>query len=210
MRQRSFTLRFGKYEKAFTLLEVLIVLGIAVMIAGIIASGLRGARRKADVTSTGLQQKIIAQAVELYFNDMGFFPPDVNRGWDPGLVERVPWNPDELAGETIPGGYADPDTDCSHCPLNWESILNSSWNGPYLNSWPRTTRWNGKYDYNYWPEQANRYGCPLAPGVYIGVQGDYNNENIITSEVEQMMIDEGFDAEQCLNSESQMFLHALP
>ncbi|PIS22574.1 hypothetical protein COT50_01165, partial [candidate division WWE3 bacterium CG08_land_8_20_14_0_20_41_10] len=64
-------------------------------------------------------------------------------------------------------------------------------------------------DYNYWPVGANRYGCTISPGVYIGVQGDYTDQNTIPASAEQDMIDKNLDSDNCLNGESQMLLIKL-
>ncbi len=192
-------------SKGFTLMEVLVVVVIIGLLAGIVISSLNSAKESAHVVSAGMQQRQIKMGVEMYFNDMGFYPPDVTRGWDPGLVRPFPWNPDQEVGETVSG----PNTDCSHCPLDWESIVDVYWSGPYIPSWPRFTPWRGKYDYNYWEEEIIRNECVVPPGIYIGVQGDYNNENTIPLSAEEKMIIKGFDYEQCINGESQMLLWLL-
>jgi len=198
-----------KSGAGFTLIELLVVIAIIGILASIVLSNLRSGREAASIAVMGKQQRLMASAVELYFNDVGFYPPDVNRGWDPGFARSLPWNPDEEAGEPPPGGYASPGTNCDHCPSNWQSILQVRWSGPYMQTWPRFTPWKGKYDYNYWGSGANRYGCVLPAGVYVGVQGDYNNEHTIPESVEEEMVEKGFDAEQCINGESQMILWSL-
>lgn len=196
-------------NKGFTLVELLVVIAIIGILASIILSSLQAAREAANVAVAGRQQRLMITAIELYFDDMGFYSPDVNRGWDPGFVRALPWNPDEEAGEPPPGGFASPETNCDHCPSNWQDVVNASWNGPYMPAWPRFTPWKGKYDYNYWGSGASRYGCTLPPGIYVGVQGDYNKENTIPESSEEKMIEKGFDAEQCVNGESQMLLWSL-
>ena len=78
---------------------------------------------------------------------MGFYPPDVNRGWDPGLSSTTPSNPDN---------HGTSGADCSHCPEDWEDIVAAQWQGPYIKNWPQLTPWGGKYDYNYWAEDVDK------------------------------------------------------
>ena len=195
--------------RGFSLIEILLVIAIIGVLASVVLGGIRGAVTASRVTKAGHTQRQLTRAVELYFADMGFYPPDVNRGWDPGFRSPLPSNPDIDAGETPGGGFNVAGTDCGHCPGNWQDIVALSWRGPYIEDWPRYTPWDGKYDYNYWGSDANRYGCTVPAGIYVGVQGDYTNNNQITVAGEEKMIDKGFDFEACENGESQMFLHEL-
>lgn len=193
----------------FSLIEIVLVIAIIGLLSSVVLGGIRGAITSSRVAKAGHTQRQLTRAVELYYADMGFYPPDVNRGWDPGFSTPLPSNPDIDAGETPGGGFNVPGTDCSHCPANWQDLVAILWNGPYFNEWPRYTPWDGKYDYNYWGSDTDRYGCPLSAGIYVGVQGDYTNSNTITTTGENKMIDKGFDAEACVNGESQMFLYDL-
>ncbi|MFQ5452153.1 MAG: type II secretion system protein [Candidatus Paceibacterota bacterium] len=193
----------------FSLIEVLIAVAIIGLLISLSLFRMQAPRDAVNVVISSITQQHLTKATELYYMDVGFYPPDVNRGWDPGFVRALPWNPDAEAGDPPPGGFASPGTNCSHCPADWQDIVQEKWNGPYISAWPRFTAWNGKYDYNYWGAGANRYGCDLFPGIYIGVQGDYENNNTIVQSAEQKMIDIGFEAEQCINGESQMLLQRL-
>lgn len=198
-----------KRYKGFTLIELLIVVGIMGILGSVVMVGVRTVREAANIVAAGSQQRNMTQAFELFYADVGFYPPDVNRGWDPGIVRSTPWNPDTDAGEPPTGSYTTAGTNCSHCPSGWETLIQLRWKGPYMPVWPRFTPWKGKYDYNYWAVETNRSGCTLNPGVYIGVQGDYQNENKISESSEEKMIEKGFDFEQCINGESQMLLAPL-
>lgn len=187
-------------QKGFTLIELLVVIAIVGLLATIILVNLNQARMKGQVTQAGLNARSLKIAAELYYNQMGFYPPDVGRGWDPGFRQPLPYNPD-TGGTTIPS--------CGHCPSDWVNIVQTKWDGPYLNTWPRFTPWGGKYDYNYWGSGASRYGCIVPPGIYAGVQGDYSNNNTIPAAAEQEMLDQEYDFDGCLNGEAQMVLILL-
>ncbi|KKU15338.1 hypothetical protein A3A20_01635 [Candidatus Wolfebacteria bacterium RIFCSPLOWO2_01_FULL_45_19] len=195
--------------KGFTLLEILISIAILGILIGIVFPFLISFLETSKTVEAGQRQRVLTVATEFYFIDMGFFPPDVNRGWDPGFVRPLPWNADEEAGEPPPGGFASPGTNCNHCPTNWETLVQERWKGPYIPEWPRFTPWKGKYDYNYWGSGAIRFGCNVPPGIYAGVQGDYYNNNKISGSSENKMIVNGFDHDGCLNGESQMLLWSL-
>jgi prepilin-type N-terminal cleavage/methylation domain-containing protein len=196
-------------QQGFSAMEILIVVAIIAILGTIVLASVHYGRDSSLVTKAGEQQKLMAVAIQLYYTDMGFYPPDVNRGWDPGLMQPLPLNPDMAAGETVPSGYNTSGTDCSHCPSNWQTVVAQRWKGPYMPEWSRSTPWGGKWDYNYWPETNVRAGCTLPAGVYVGIQGDYYGNNNIPAAAEQRMINNNFDAEQCINGESQMLLWPL-
>jgi len=187
-------------EKGFTLVELLVVIGIVGLLSSIILLNLRDAREKSRVASAGGTARNLRLASELYYADMGFYPPDVNRGWDPGFMQPLPYNPD-TGDHTLPS--------CDHCPADWDTIVQAKWSGPYLGFWPQFTPWGGKYDYNYWSTATTRYGCIVPAGIYVGVQGDYNNQHTIPVYAEQLMVNQGYDTDGCINGESQMILIKL-
>ncbi|MDO8500145.1 MAG: hypothetical protein Q7S66_05865 [bacterium] len=196
----------NKFLAGFSFAELLIVIAIILILGTIALSAIRSSRQSSNVSAAGYIQGQFAIAAALYASRMGFYPPDVNRGWDPGLVRPLPWNADAEAGSPPPGTSGE---NCDHCPANWQSIVQSKWDGPYIPQWPRFTPWGGKYDYNYWGSSAVRYGCNISAGVYLGVQGDYDNNNTIPVSAEQEMMKRGFDADNCVNGESQLALRVF-
>ena len=197
-------------KTAFTLVELLVVMSIIGVLSTTVSTAVFNVTKKTQSTTTGQVKSALVRAAQLYWVDMGFYPPDVGRGWDPGFQRKLPWNSDIENGEDVPSNFHSPGTDCSHCPHNWEELLDRFWNGPYLTAWPDETAWGGEYDYNYWPTGANRSGgCVVSPGIYAGAQGTYGGGNEITNEAEQLLIEVGLDDDGCINNESQLLLHPL-
>jgi|GEM_PF-1034844 len=199
-------------KNGFTLIELLVVIAIIGLLAGSISATIYGAFDSSRGSKTGQIKKVLNQAAQLYQFDMGFYPPDVNRGWDPGFERPVPWNHDLEEGNPVPGWASTPGTDCGHCPADWEDIVAVSWNGPYV-EWPVRTPWGGLYDYNYWESQVTRpQGCAVEAGIYAGAQAYYNDTSGDTSvppEVEVDLIEIGIDDDGCVNGESQLLLFKL-
>ena len=219
-RLRRSSSKFPKKQRLFrsiagiTIVEMVAVIGIITALGTMVVLAVRDVNNKANVTTAGYTQKYLQTGVQLYRADMGFYPPDVVRGWDPGLIKKLPWNPDIDAGDTVPAPYNVAGTKWTDLPCGTDvactAIINVRWKGPYISQWPRYTPWRGKYDYNYWASNTTRYGCAVPKGVYTGVQKDYTNSTGgISAEGEALMIQEGFDNEQCVNGESQMLLWRL-
>lgn len=196
----------GFFTRGFSVVELLVTLGLIIMLMAIIGAYVMNTRQKANIAVVAHEQKLVRTATNLYLNDMGFYPPEVAKGWDPGFMRPLPWNPDIEAGEDVVLSYLVPHTDCSHCPNNWQDIVERNWDGPYLSEWKDRTPWSGRYDYNYWRGDVVRAGCQIGTGVYLGVEPDYVGEGGLLYEVEQEMIAKKFDAEQCLNGESQVLV----
>lgn len=196
-------LRIAPYENTrpgFTLIELLVVISIISLLSSIVLATLNSAREKGKFAQAVADAAAFKTAIEFYNDQMGFYPPDLGRGWDPGLMKPLPWNPDTGA-TTIPA--------CAWCPAGWDTIAQQRWDGPYLRSWPGPTPWGGTYDYNYWPTGSTRYGCTIPPGVYIGVQRDYADVKPISAQAEQLMLDQRIDGDGCLNGEAQIMLFRL-
>ncbi|MCX6721366.1 MAG: prepilin-type N-terminal cleavage/methylation domain-containing protein [Candidatus Staskawiczbacteria bacterium] len=194
----------------FTIIELVVVIAIVSILAGILIPNFNNILESARVSTAGSVQRAMTKAVQMYYLDMGFYPPDVVRGWDPGLVSPCTTlscsNPDGSAH----GSYSSPIVTCTDCPSGWETIVATSWHGPYLAQWPLKTPWGGLYDYNYWPAGASRPPCVNNPGVYAGVEGDYDGNHNMPPTAEDKMRAYGFDVPCPNNGEAQMLLQILP
>ena len=186
-----------QHESGFTLIELLIVIQLVAILAAIAVPSFLQTREKAKATSAITNAELIRRAAARYAVDVGFYPPDVGRGWDPGFMQPLPRNHD-TGDETVPL--------CPMCPPNWVEVVRERWNGPYLTAWPRFTPWGGKYDYNHWPTGVNRYGFDIPPGIYAGIQRDYADQNGMTQAAEDYLLDKGLDFDAVKNGESQLRL----
>ena len=144
-------------REAFTLVELLIVVGIIGILSAITVLVINPSiLDKVRVSTAASDQRQLQSAAVLYRTQIGFYPPDTNRGWDPGFARALPYNLDpEDEGDcattpSCPGLSQQP---LPNWPPDWETLktrVQNNWQGPYIINWPRNTPWNGKYDYNYW------------------------------------------------------------
>jgi len=72
-------------ERGFTLVELMVVVAIIAVIAGIIVPNYVHARRQATVANSQANLKQIATALELYFADHQDYPPGSNVNVTPAL-----------------------------------------------------------------------------------------------------------------------------
>ena len=186
-----------KNKLGFTLIELLVVISIIGLLSAVGYTIYSSSVKRGKIAQAVSNAKDLQQATNLYLTTTGFYPPDLGRGWDPGYMQLIPTNPDD--GSTNVAALN------AVVPLDAQA----KWDGPYLTEWPKLTPWGGKYDYNYWPVGASRYGCTVPAGVYMGIQGDYSNNNTVPLEEEQQMIGMGLDQDGCLNGEVQMKLLSL-
>ena len=75
----------------------MVVIAVIGILAGVVLVVLNGARSKAYIAATAQTQRELKKAIEMYALDMGFYPPDTSRGWYPGLVKPLPYNPDVVS-----------------------------------------------------------------------------------------------------------------
>jgi len=122
-------------ENGFTFLELMLTLAIVMIVTSVASLAVQHSRERARLAvfySDIRQTKFACQTFEL---DLGFYPLDVWRDVDPGLVEKFGWKN---------GGHSS----------TWETVEKQGrldlWNGPYLNEWKRNP-WGGLYDFDNYP-----------------------------------------------------------
>ncbi|MFA5118643.1 MAG: type II secretion system protein [Candidatus Omnitrophota bacterium] len=188
-------------KKGFTLIELIVVIAVIAILASIIAPNAFKAIEKSKISRAMGDAKAFRVGATSYYSDIGFWPPDINRGFDPGFMRPVPWNPDGYGGPMglVTTGY----------PADWQARVQATWEGPYVEKWACFTPWKGKYDWNYWPTGATRYGVTVDPGCYVGIQRDYADVNGIPTHSEQSMVNSSFDADGAVNSETQLMMTLL-
>jgi prepilin-type N-terminal cleavage/methylation domain-containing protein len=210
--------------KGFTLIELLVVIAIIGLLSSIVLVALNSTREKAKETAAVSNIKQLQIALELYYNDMGFYPPDVVRGWDPGISKALPYN------------LTDPNQDCAinqgscvcnnylSCtsgtippglPNDWIAQVQSHWKGPYIVKWPTNTPWGGFYDYNYWNVDTDRGACGaesdhmVPKGIYLGIENTTMGTPI-DPQTELNLYNQGIDNDGCPNNgEVQLLLLKL-
>lgn len=112
-------------RQGFTLVEVLVVMAILVLLAGLVAPKVLGSKKKADINATKTQIGAIKGALERYALDMNEFPT-TEQGLD-ALVKK----PDSSEKEDTSGG---------------------KWDGPYLTTEDvPPDPWGNSYQYEYPP-----------------------------------------------------------
>lgn len=201
-----------KQKFGFTLIELLVVISIVGLLASVLLISLNGAREKARRTTALANIKQMQKALEMYFNDNSFYPPDVSRGWDPGLAKKLPYS--------ITDSMQDCNTNIASCvcgtylscsslpvgiPSDWITQNNQKWGGAYIASWPKSTPWGGTYDYNYWETTTDRNGCSVPPGIYLGIASGAGFT--MSPSVELQLFNEGIDNDGCSNNgEAQLLL----
>jgi prepilin-type N-terminal cleavage/methylation domain-containing protein len=196
----------------FTLIELLVVIAIIGLLAAITLVALNNAREKARRVAALGTVKNLQKALEIYYNDNGFYPPDVSRGWDPGLAKTLPYNTNNAAQDCssnqascVCGSYLSCTTLPAGIPANWLTQAQSHWAGPYIAQWPIITPWGGNYDYNYWDVVTSRNGCNVPAGIYLGIES--GSGFTLDAATEQKLFDEGLDNDGCPNNgEAQLLL----
>ncbi len=133
-------------RNGFTLLEVLIVVTIVAILSVTGAVSAKWARQRAYIAIFQTDMRMVKEAAARFESDCGFYPPDVYRGVDPGLVAKNGWQA---------GGHSS----------SWDSLDLSCWKGPYLVEW-KENPWGGLYDWDNYPSSYTAWGIP-GGGVYV-------------------------------------------
>ncbi len=131
-----------KSNKGFTLLQMIIDVAVLGVLSSMITVASRHARERARLAVFYTDIRWIKLAAGRFEADCGFYPLDVWRNVDPGLVEKYGWKD---------GGHSN----------KWEAADAAGkldgWNGPYLDTWKRNP-WDGLYDWDNYPPSYDYMG----------------------------------------------------
>jgi prepilin-type N-terminal cleavage/methylation domain-containing protein len=141
------TLTFRDSERGFTLVELMVVVAIIAVIAGIIVPNYVHARRQAAVSNSQANLKQMATALELYFADKQDYPagshvnitPALFGGPGNGYLNATPQNNHQDYVYTYSGGAGVAPTYDLEDPITYDaaSIVNASL-GPNATDTQRT------------------------------------------------------------------------
>lgn len=160
-------------KKGFTLVEIVLVMTIiSVLLTGGFFVYIRVIERS-RINQALTDIRAIQQAVEQYHADLGYYPPDTDPRFDPGLIN--------YAQRSCTAASTFPPQAGTTCPVGYDPSLATtpaSYAGPYLDvpAWPLETPWGGVYDYDYWPPttvgwQSVVGTCVGMPaGIYVSVR----------------------------------------
>ena len=79
-----------KFRTAFTLVELLVVVGIIAVLVGLLIVGIGAAQRRAQQVNTQFLMSSIAQALTRFKSDHGYYPPLLG---DPSELQSTLWLP---------------------------------------------------------------------------------------------------------------------
>ncbi len=122
-------------RRGFTLMELLVVLGILVLLMAIVTPKIIGTQAKADIKTTGIQIGALRAALDRYALEMRGYPAT-----EQGL-EALVMPPASGSGSATAGLAGGPST--------------SNWDGPYTSSDQLPIDpWGNPYQYEYPPTQG--------------------------------------------------------
>ncbi len=97
-------------RQAFTMIELLVVIVIIAILAGLLLPAVIGGLKKADITQAQTETKLLESALMSYWNDFGKFPGQAINISGGGIVdhkyEHYPRMIATLRGSNLPGGNA--------------------------------------------------------------------------------------------------------
>lgn len=118
-------------RRGFTLMEMLVVLGILVLLAALVLPRMLGSKKEADITSTKIQIKALRECLKQYALHMRDFPTT-----EQGLVALI------------------------ECPSDVNETVAARWQGPYIEDGEvPADPWGNPYMYEY-PPTHGKGGSP--------------------------------------------------
>ena len=142
----------------FTLIELIFSMLIISILAALFSITGKWVRDRALFAKFMTDIREIKIGVSRFEQDVGVFPPDVDRGIDPGLASKTGWKA---------GGHS----------AKWETLDMKGWKGPYIKAWSRNP-WGGLYDwdnyepgYDYMGIKGGAVYVTLKPATWGGTDG---------------------------------------
>jgi len=109
----------GRSRRGFTLIEVILVIAIIGVLAGVLIFAVGGTKEKADRDSTAVLVSQVCDALERYKLHIGQYPTEEDGGLD--ALRKQPQFEDEKTGENWAGPYLKSDpTDPWGNALNYQ------------------------------------------------------------------------------------------
>ncbi|MCZ7587218.1 MAG: type II secretion system GspH family protein [Deltaproteobacteria bacterium] len=141
MTAKKLTVR--RSRMGFSILDIMIALAIVGILASVYNFTMKWSRERAMVALFMADARQVKVAATRFFQDTGFFPPDVSRDVDPGLIAVDGWKN---------GGHS----------AKWDDLDLTDWRGPYLENWSAWKRnpWGGSYDWDNYEEGYSSQGIP--------------------------------------------------
>jgi len=174
-------------KKAFTLIEMLVVIAIIGILAAMLFPAITGAMRTAKINKARIEAESIANAINLYYNDYGQMPvpvaaqgfaPYTGATWTPGNEDDASYFTEAVAKQIIQvltaeaGGSSNPNANHALNPRRkvYLSMDNPNADGTFLDPWRNQYRikldrdFDGKVEYYSQPNQHRTVAVVVSGG----------------------------------------------
>ncbi len=131
----NFRTPYSPLRTGFTLIEMLVVIAIIAILAGMIVGGAGYAMSKARISRVQAEMHALNASIQSYYKNKGFYPPDnTNNVMQPSLFYELTGTTNDLGG--LATGFVSPVTQEKLSTVNVGNLFNV---GGFLNSSPDST-----------------------------------------------------------------------